>query len=867
MANPRELAEQAFSLLQDALRDSEARASDLDEQLRRKRAPKTKLEEQLDVLTHRLEAVEAERTRWQQEASHLEEVAEAERTKVAQLRKKLEVAESGPEKLTKKEVNFWRAKAEEFTGETQEYRDRLAGLRREIIERDALIEKLRDGQTQGAPETPPVQPDEGQPTTIEISAQAHADIEGLRARVAEREREVEELQSELAAARETDYNAGTEQSLEIQARIETLSRQVASFDQALNEAHTARATARSELAAARAELEPAQRSAREALAAAERMRAMLEEREQRIVELSAEVESARQRVEAERSTVAEARGDAEQLRTAAAESRQRAEQLDEDLVTARQALAEQSQFAREAAAVGQAAQGALSDLEAQLLAIRANVEAGDRKLEDRNGQIKDLEGSLAEARSEIDRTEREIGRLAGERADNERRAQDSDQRREESERRADALERQLDGHSEQLDERERAQATVSAELEQARAMLEANDRELASMRDTLLGANREIEQLRGQIHQLDDSLAASQSRADDAAARLSLSHDEIRSLEERRAEAERQRDEIASQVAGLEVELKEEKENGENLGEIANERRELLTKLQEKVEEAEERYEDAKYRLTKAAHFERLVKRRKGLVAKLLNALRQKQKANTALKAGLDGLRTYKAGAEMNQQKLLQRIDALKVELKEAEETIARHHGTTTAREELATSVTKVSSLEQRLNAQAEVIQTLENDLKAARSQAKSGDEKNHEIERLHKELETKSKVVAQLQADVDDLQRKLAKLRGSEGETMRLKAATEKDRTEIDALEREVSQLRETLSRQGSGSGAGAASAELESKLRDREQSVTRLMGTIKEHEAAIKKLTESAESWKRKYQFLSSDSPDAYKTSTEPK
>ena len=35
MANPRELAEQAFTLLQDALRDSEARASDLDEQLKR----------------------------------------------------------------------------------------------------------------------------------------------------------------------------------------------------------------------------------------------------------------------------------------------------------------------------------------------------------------------------------------------------------------------------------------------------------------------------------------------------------------------------------------------------------------------------------------------------------------------------------------------------------------------------------------------------------------------------------------------------------------------------------------------------------------------------------------------------------------
>ena len=111
-----------------------------------------------------------------------------------------------------------------------------------------------------------------------------------------------------------------------------------------------------------------------------------------------------------------------------------------------------------------------------------------------------------------------------------------------------------------------------------------------------------------------------------------------------------------------------------------------MTKLQEQAEEAEERYEEAKYRLGRAAHFERLVKRRKGLVAKLLAALRAKAKSNVALKAGLDGLRTYKAAAEMNQQKLLQRIETLKQELNEAEEAIARHHGSTQAKEQLATS-------------------------------------------------------------------------------------------------------------------------------------------------------------------------------------
>ncbi len=56
-------------------------------------------------------------------------------------------------------------------------------------------------------------------------------------------------------------------------------------------------------------------------------------------------------------------------------------------------------------------------------------------------------------------------------------------------------------------------------------------------------------------------------------------------------------------------------------------------------------------------------------------------KSNVALKAGLDGLRTYKAAAEMNQHKLLQRIETLKQDLKEAEESVKRHHGATAAKE------------------------------------------------------------------------------------------------------------------------------------------------------------------------------------------
>jgi len=151
MANPRELAEQAFALLQNALRASEARASDLDDQLKRQRKPKNRLEEQLDVLTHRLESVEAERARWEQQAGHLEEITEAERVKVAQLKKKLEIAEGGPEKLTKKEINFWKARAESIDTEITEYKNRLAALRRELNERDEAIARLEVTKAAGVP--------------------------------------------------------------------------------------------------------------------------------------------------------------------------------------------------------------------------------------------------------------------------------------------------------------------------------------------------------------------------------------------------------------------------------------------------------------------------------------------------------------------------------------------------------------------------------------------------------------------------------------------------------------------------------------------------------------------------------------------
>lgn len=802
MANPRELAEKAFSLLHDALKASEARVTDLDAQLKQQKPSKSKVEEQLDVLAHRLENVEAERTQWMRQAGHLEEIVETERAKVGQLRKKLEVAESGPEKLTKKEINFWRSKAEGIDSETKEYKQRLIKLRKELLERDALIEKL-------------------QQTAQPAAEHAGADAE-----------------------------------------LETLRREIERLERALAETHATGSSLQADLEQARQELSGEQQRAKDAQTSGDRARETLKEREGRIAELAAQleqgrVESSKQLEQAEQRLSAAA-GREQVLRDAHDRGdEQRDEQLAElarELENLRSQSARHEQHAREAAAA------------------RHDVQA---KLDESERKIEQLSGELAQVRSARDlasqqNTELEAGIQASAQ-------QWKDELGERDEKLAQV--------GAELDELRQTTEVQLRELAQLRAAAEPRDRELASLRDTLQNANRELDELRAHERRLEEGLSEAVTRADAAAAErrsleqttealqaeLTQKSHELQQVIAQQTELESERNGVREQIAGLEAELKEEKECTENLSELANERKDQLTKLEEQVEEAEERYEEAKWRLGKAQHFERLVRRRKKLVASLIQTLRAKSKANTALKAGLDGLRTHKAAAEVNQQKLLARLDKLKMELREAQEGATRHLGATLAKEELVESQARVLELEARLNAQAELIRSLEEELKAGKALQKSGDEKNAEIDRLVKELETKSDIVDRLQADVDEQQRKLAKLRGSESETMRLKGVLQQDKSAIDALEREVAQLRAALQRRettgaaANGHDASSGDKLLEQKLKERERSITELNRTIKDHEAAIKKLTETAESWKRKYQFLATEAPDAYKAAAE--
>ena len=671
MANPRDLAEQAFALLQDALRESEKRVQSLDAQLKRQPLGEGELGERLHALTQRLEALESDRAQWEEKATQLEEVAEAERAKVAQLKKRLEIAESGPDKLTKREINFWRGRAEQFDKDIAEYKSRLASLRRELIERDALLERLRSSDA-------------------------------------------------------ADAAAG-----EVR---ETLGNETAPRDDTSDSAEAAVAaptTATADTADTAAALAAAERAAQEAQNEAEHLRAVLAEREHRLAELTAETEHIRSQ----------------------------AQQWLQQVETLRQ----QAEHRNEGDAASDAARA------------------------EREARIGTLERDLGEAQASLESTAAELGEA---RAALERAAAELEETRSAANATTSELEQTRSTLQSTTAELEQTRSTLqltAAELEQALAAQQARDEELATLRDTVAGAERER-----------DEWSAARNRFEQDAEELRGELDRLRSELDEAVQAHRSLEQesasLRAQFAELETELKDEREHSANMSELANERRERITKLEEQVEEANERYEEAKWRLGKAQHFERLVKRRKGLIRKLLAALRAKMKANRALKAGLDGLRRFKAASEANQHKLLARLETLKSELHEAREALDRQDASAESarvRTELAAARERCTELDERIATQVEIIETLEADLKLARAAQRSSDEKTTEIERLRKEIEQRDTLIAALQAESNEHQRKLGKLRGSESETMRLRAISEQDRATIEALEHELAKLK----------------------------------------------------------------------------
>ncbi len=173
-------------------------------------------------------------------------------------------------------------------------------------------------------------------------------------------------------------------------------------------------------------------------------------------------------------------------------------------------------------------------------------------------------------------------------------------------------------------------------------------------------------------------------------------------------------------------------------------------------------------------------------------------------------------------------IERLKASLGKAKETLERHSDATLNMRRLSESGLRIQGLEERLKSQAEVIESLEEELK------------------LSKVVQTDLGIkTAEAQSELDKRQQSLDSAAADSH------ADRESARLMIDALEQEVAELRGRLSarRDGTEHSADAspeASGELSAKF--------------EQFEAKVRELTDEAESWKRKYEFLRTDAPAAY-------
>ena len=682
MSNSREVAKQALGLLQSALEESEARVAELSAELRRKRPTKRGLEKRLEVLQHKLEKSEETRDHWKTESGHLEDLVENADAKVTQLKAKLDVAESGPDKLTKKEINYWRARAESIDEETAEYKERIKSLRQDISVR---YEQLIEARTALSAHE-----------TSASTAEEHA--EALNAATSQTEAYRQEIDALTAAQTQSDVE---------------------------------RATTKVELDAALREQDQAQ------------------------------------------ARFTQADGDAKKA-----------------------AKAERVQTDRAAKALNKRLQHRNEQLKQQT-AQRTLLEADNARLKQELKEEKESAEGLSDAKKAA----------TAERAQNDRSAE--------------ALKKQLQDREEQFQQQTAERASLKKEN------------------------------------------------------------------------------------ARLQKELKAEKESVENLSEVANERLEQLTKTREQVEEAEERHGEAEWRLGKAQHFERLVERRKGVISALIAALRTKSKANEALKAGVDSLRTNKSSAQEAQQKLLAQIEQLTLDLGTAKETIKAAKKTIKAAEKTIKAAEKtpppkedtasrkrVAELEDRVATQAELIKTLGLELGVAQEAIEVAKEatpaETEDAESLARVSELEARVTSQIElikSLEDDLQmarvvqldltNKTTEVRTEAHNEMtqqqklsdKLLAASkddqEKSRLIIDALEREIAELRGKLADWPPGNSAGPVDPEAAANASGKDKDNSKeLMAKLKQSAVKIRKLTEVANAWKRKYDFLSADAPEAYQT-----
>ena len=168
----------------------------------------------------------------------------------------------------------------------------------------------------------------------------------------------------------------------------------------------------------------------------------------------------------------------------------------------------------------------------------------------------------------------------------------------------------------------------------------------------------------------------------------------------------------------------------------------------------------------------------------------------------------------------------------------------------------ELASLNKRVAAQAEVIENLEADLKKARVSQNEVRTKLKDVEKLHDDLETKNTFIGTLQKDIEEQQKLQSQVRKLDIENRDLRGRVEDLGARLEKLLVENGELRNAKN--------GEINEIDKKKIAEQEQAIAKLTAKLKEYEATINTLSEAADSWKRKYDFLAAEAPYGYESAS---
>ena len=294
------------------------------------------------------------------------------------------------------------------------------------------------------------------------------------------------------------------------------------------------------------------------------------------------------------------------------------------------------------------------------------------------------------------------------------------------------------------------------ELEHARATLTANERELSSLRETWSTSSGELSSLR-------ETLAASGRELDELRAEQATARADARgsrSARDRRGERHR---------CGPRADVR-----ARNRAQGRTRARGELRRARQRAPRAHDQAAGAgrgsrgtlrrsQLELGKSLYFERIVKRRKGLVGQAAGSTARQDEGQRRAEgrprraANLQGHgRDEPAQAAATHRQLEGRSQGSRGD----RQAPSRRHGREGRADERDLARRGARGAPEHAGRADSVARGR---LKTARLSHKAERRQASRVERLTKELETKNQVIVQLQADTDEQQRKLSKLRGSE--------------------------------------------------------------------------------------------------------